>query len=185
MGVETPSYSLLAFSDEELPPEEATHTRPLQITVKCMGTKVPMVLIENGSALNVCPFRIALTIGLDVETIIPSPLTIRAYDNTSRKVMGTFKTPCKIGPIKTIVEFHVMDITLNYNLLLGRAWLHPIGAIPSSLHQKMKVPWKGGIAIVLSDDEILAPVFGLEEGGSELQRMKGILRIWSHIVAIR
>ena len=99
-----------------------------------MGTKVPMVLIENGSALNVCPIRIALTIGLDMETIIPSPLIVRAYDNFSRKVMGTFKDPCKIGPIETIVEFHFIDITLNYNLLLGRAWLHPIGAILSSLH---------------------------------------------------
>ena len=44
-----------------------------------------------------------------------------------------------------------------------------MGAIPSSLHQKMKIPWKGGIAIVLGDGEILAPYYGLEEGVSELQ----------------
>ena len=50
--------------------------------------------------------------------------------------MGTFKAPCKIGPLETIVEFHVMDITPNYNLLLGRAWLHPIGVIPSTLHKR-------------------------------------------------
>ena len=29
MGVEAPSHPLLAFSDEELPPEGATHIRPL------------------------------------------------------------------------------------------------------------------------------------------------------------
>ena len=168
VGVEAPSHPLLAFSDEELPPELAIHTRPLQITIECMGAKIPMVLTDNGSALNVCLFRTTLTISLDVETIIPSPLIIRAYDNTSRKVMRTIKAPCKIGPLETIVEFHV-DITLNYNLLLGRAWLHPIGAIPSSLHQKMKILWKGGIVVVIGDDEILAPVCGLEEGGSELQ----------------
>ena len=98
MGVEGSSHPLLAFSDEDLPPEGATHTRPLQITIECMGAKVSMVLIDNGSALNVCPFRIALTIGLDIEIIIPSPLTVRAYGNTSRKVMGTFKAPCKIEP---------------------------------------------------------------------------------------
>ena len=119
-----------------------------------MGAKVLMVLIDKGSALNECPLRTTLTIGLDVETIIPFPLTVRAYDNTSRKVMGTFKAPCKIGPLKTIVEFHVMDITLNYNLLLGRVWLHPTRVIPSSLHQKMKIPWKGGIAVVIGDGEI-------------------------------
>ena len=111
IGVEGSSHPLLAFSDEDLPSKGATHTRPLQITIECMGSKVPVVLINNGSALNVCPFRTALTIGLDMETIILSPLTIRAYDNTSRKVMGTFKVPCKIGPIETIVEFHVMSWT--------------------------------------------------------------------------
>ena len=132
-----------------------------------------MVLIDIGFAMNVCPFRTTLTIGLDVETIIPPPLTVRAYDNTSRKVMGTFKAPCKIGPIETIMEFHVMKIAPNYKLLLGRALLHPIGAIPSSLHQKMKISWNGGIVVVLRDGEILLPVYGLEEKGSELQ-MSGI-----------
>ena len=122
-----------------------------------------------GFVLNVCPFRTTPTTGLDVETIIPFPLTVRAYDNTSRKVMETFKAPCKIGPLETIVEFHMMDITPDYNLLLGKAWLHPIKAIPFSLHQKMKVLWKGGIAIVIGDGEILASFCGLEEGGSELQ----------------
>ena len=107
-----------------------------------MGAKVPMVLIDNGYALNVCPFRTALTVGLDMETTISSPLTVRTYDNISRKVIGTFKAPCKIGPLETIVKFHVMDITPNYNLLLGRAWLHPNEAIPFLLHQKMKIPWK-------------------------------------------
>ena len=141
MGVNNFSQPL-TFFDKDLPPKGAIHTRPLQITIECKGAKVLMVLIDNGSTLNLCPFRTTLIIGLDMETIIPSPLTVRAYDNTSRKVMGTFKALCKIGPMQTIVEFHVMNITPNYNLLLGRAWLHPNGAIHSSLHQKMKIPWK-------------------------------------------
>ena len=119
MVFEALSHPFLAFSDEELPHEGATYTRLLQITIECIGAKVSMVLIDNGSALNVCPFRTAFTIGPDVEKIILSPLTVRAYDNTSRKVMRTFKAPCKM--LETIEEFHVMDITPNYNLLLGRA----------------------------------------------------------------
>ena len=142
MGVEGSLHPFLTFSDEDLPPKGATHARPLQITTECMGAKVPMVLINNGPALNVCPFRTAFTIGLYMETIIPSPWTVRTHNNTLRKVMGTFKSPCKIRPMETIVEFHVMDITPNYNLLMGKAWLHPNGAIPSSLHQKMKIPRK-------------------------------------------
>ena len=33
----------------------------------------------------------------------------------------------------------------------------------------MKIPRKGGIAVIIGDGEILAPVYGLEERGSELQ----------------
>ena len=115
MGVEAPSCPFFTFFDKELPPQGATHTRPLQIIVECMGAKVPMVLIDNGSTLNVCPFRTAFTIGLDVETIIPFLLTIKAYDNTSRKVIGTFKALCKISPIKTIVERHgfILNVTFS------------------------------------------------------------------------
>ena len=169
MGIKASSHPFLTFFNEELPFKGATHTRPLQFTVNCMGAKVPMVLIDNGSALNVCPFRISLKVVLELERIIPSPLTVRAYDNTSRKVMGTFKSPCKNGLLETIVEFHMMDITPNYNSLFGRAWLHPIGAISSTLHQKMKISWKRGIAVVLGDGEILAPVCGLEAEQNELQ----------------
>ena len=86
-----------------------------------MGAKFPMVLINNGFALNACPLRTALTVGLDMETITPSPMIVRAYNNTLRKIMGIFMAPCKIGPLETMVEFHVIDITPNYNLLLGRA----------------------------------------------------------------
>ena len=62
-----------------------------------------------------------------------------------------------------------MDITPNYSLLLERAWLHLVGAIPSTLHRKIKIPWKEGIAIVFGDGKILAPVCGIKEGGNELQ----------------
>ena len=117
MGVEGSLHPLLTFYNEDLLPKGATYTRPLQITIECMDAKFPMVLIDNGSALNICPFKTALTVDLNMETIIPSPLIVRAYDNTSRKAMSTFKAPCKIGPMETIVEFHVMDITPNYNLL--------------------------------------------------------------------
>ena len=33
----------------------------------------------------------------------------------------------------------------------------------------MKISWKGGIAVIIGDDEILSLVCGLEKGRSELQ----------------
>ena len=47
--------SCIVFSKDDLPPEGSDHTRPLHISVGCLGHRVPSVLLDNGSALNVCP----------------------------------------------------------------------------------------------------------------------------------
>ena len=60
VGFEALSHPFLTFFDEEVPLEGAIHTKPLHITYECMGAKVPMLLIDNGSSLNVCLFRIAV-----------------------------------------------------------------------------------------------------------------------------
>ena len=52
--------SCIVFFEDDLPLEGSNHTRPLHISVDCLGCRVPSVLLDNGSALNVCPFSTAL-----------------------------------------------------------------------------------------------------------------------------
>ncbi|KAL0015637.1 hypothetical protein SO802_002706 [Lithocarpus litseifolius] len=78
IGVEAVSHPSPTFSNEELTPEGITHIRSLQITIECMGAKVSMVLVDNGFTPNVCPFRTALKVGLDIETNTPSSLWAQA-----------------------------------------------------------------------------------------------------------
>ena len=53
----------LSFSDKELPPEGANHNKPLYISVECRDKWIPVVLVDTGSAINVCPARTAYAIG--------------------------------------------------------------------------------------------------------------------------
>ena len=46
-----------------------------------------------------------------------------------------------------------MDIPRSFNLLLGRPWIHSAGAIPSSLHQKVKFITNGQIITVLGEQD--------------------------------
>ncbi|KAL6347507.1 hypothetical protein AAG906_026029 [Vitis piasezkii] len=85
------------------------HTRPLYISISCSGHRVPSVLLDNGSALNICPLATAIAIGYAPSDLGPSTQIVRAYDSTRREVMGT----------------------LEIELLIA-------GAIPSSLHHKVK-----------------------------------------------
>ncbi|PKI72453.1 hypothetical protein CRG98_007153 [Punica granatum] len=46
---------------------------------------------------------------------------------------------CKyVGPCSFSITFQVLDIPNAFSLLLGRPWIHSAGAVPSSLHQRLK-----------------------------------------------
>ena len=45
----------ITFSDDELPKECTGHNQGLHITVKCELSYVTRVLIDGGSATNICP----------------------------------------------------------------------------------------------------------------------------------
>ena len=49
-----------------------------------------------------------------------------------------------------------MRIPTSFNLLLGRLWIHIVGVIPSSLHQKVKFIHDGRIITVQSTKDIFA-----------------------------
>ena len=75
---------------------------------------------------------------MKVEELTKSDLVIRAYDNSTRSVEGTFIAHVKTGPIEAVIKFTVLDIPITYALLLGRPWYHILGGVPSTVHQKVK-----------------------------------------------
>jgi hypothetical protein len=83
--------------------------------------------------------------------------------------MGTFEAKCKLGSVSSPVIFHVFEITTSYNLLLGRAWMKPKGIVPYTIHQKLKLPWKGGIITILGDREINAQVCDIRGSNEDLR----------------
>ena len=136
--MKTGRASYIVFSDDNLPSEGSGHTRPLYISIGCSGRRVPFVLLDNGSALNVCPLATAIALGYAPSDFGPSTQTVQAYDSTRREVMDTLEIELLIGPATFVTIFQVLRIPTSFNLFLGRPWIHRAGAIPSSLHQKVK-----------------------------------------------
>ena len=48
-----------------------------------------------------------------------------------------------------------MDISPSYNCLLGRPWIHIAGAIPSTLHQKIKFVTEGQLVCVSTEEDMI------------------------------
>ena len=125
------------------------------IDVACSGPKVPSVLLDNGSALNVCPLVTAIALGFSPSDFRPSIQIVRDYDGTQRTVMGTLTTHVMMGPIRYSILFQLLRIQSSFNLILGHPWIHEAGAIPSSLHQKVKFIHEGCIITIQSDKDVV------------------------------
>ena len=100
----------IVYFDDDLPLEGLDHVRPLFIDVACSGRRVSYVLLDNGSALSVCPLVTAIALGFSPSDFRPSTQTIRAYDGTQRTIMGTLTTHVMIGAVRYYVFFQVLRI---------------------------------------------------------------------------
>ena len=109
----------IVFSDDGLQPESANHTCPFYISVGCLGYRVSFVILDNDSALNVCPLATAIALGYASSDFGPFTQIVRAYDNTQREVMGTLEIELLIGPAIFVTLFHVLRIPRSFSLLLG------------------------------------------------------------------
>ncbi|PKI38148.1 hypothetical protein CRG98_041461, partial [Punica granatum] len=143
----------ILFSDNELPPEGCAHSQALHIVCKCNNHIVGRVMIDNGSALNVCPVTTLKQMNVDLNRVRPSKTAVRAFDGSRREVNGEIDLPIEVGPCSFNVTFQVLDIPNAFSLLLGRPWIHSAGAIPSSLHQKVKFIVKERIITVKGEED--------------------------------
>ena len=83
-------------------------------------------------------------------------MVVRAFDETKREVLENIELPIQVGPCTFNLEFIVMDINLSYNYFLGRPWIHMAGAVPSTLHQKVKFVAKENLITVASEEDMVA-----------------------------
>ena len=53
------------------------------------------------------------------------------------------------------VDFIVVDVFSLYTAIMGRPWLHTLGAVSSTLHQKVKYP-SGGQVLEIIGSQVAA-----------------------------
>ena len=128
--------------------EGRNHNRALFIPTEIKEKRTSYVMVDDGSTINVFPLQILPNLGVKVEELTKSDLVIRAYNDSTRSVEGTFVAPMKAGPIEAVIEFTMLDIPITYALLLGRPWYHVLGGVPSTVYQKVKFLLDGEVITI-------------------------------------
>ncbi|WP_044908681.1 retropepsin-like aspartic protease, partial [[Clostridium] innocuum] len=141
----------LSFKESDIPDVAPDHTLPLRIAVMVRDFAIKRVLVDNGSALNLCTLKFIKKIGFTEADIQHEMITIKAYDNLERTSEGTITLPIQLGPAMQDTVCHVVDLDLPFNILLGRPWIHSIKAVPSTYHQCIKFPHQGTEVTIHAD----------------------------------
>ena len=95
----------IAFTDEEIPPEDRDSTKAPHITIKCKSHVMPRALLDNGSSLNVIPMSTLSRLPIDLSNLKKSQMVVKAFDGTKREVLGNIKLPIQVGPSVFESEF--------------------------------------------------------------------------------
>ena len=160
----------IVFSADDLPPGGPDHTLPLYIIVGYLGHRVPSILLDNGSTLNVCPLATVMSLGFGPSDFKPSTQSTKAYDSTRKVILSTLTFELQIGLVVFSTVFQILRIPTSFNLLLGKPWIHGDSAIPSSFHQEVKLIHEDRVITVQSsrDISLSEPVLEISHSESDL-----------------
>ena len=74
-------------------------------------------------------------------TAYDSPLV--SFDGKIVIPKGQIRLPVQTGPEVVEVDFIVVDTYSPYTAIVARPWLHTLGFVSSTMHQKVKYPSEG------------------------------------------
>ena len=68
--------------------------------------------------------------------------------------LGQISLPVNMEGKEVVVTFRVVASFSPYTVILGRLWIHAIGAVPSTLHMKVKFRTEQGVAVVKGSQQV-------------------------------
>lgn len=87
-------------------------------------------------------------LGLKSEDLFKYDTPLVGFDGRMVISEGQISLPMNMEGKEVMVTFIVVASFSPYTAILGRAWIHAIGAVPSTLHVKVKFRTEQGIAII-------------------------------------
>jgi hypothetical protein len=117
------------------------HLKPLFIRAKINNVGVSKVLIDEGAAVNLMPHSLLKKIGKFDTDLHTHNIVLSNYQGKTGHSMGAIQVDVCVGSTVRPTLFLVVPSKANFNLLLGREWIHGVGAVPSTLHQRLII-WR-------------------------------------------
>nr|XP_023890092.1 uncharacterized protein LOC112002167 [Quercus suber] len=133
-------HPTLTFFEEDKDGTTQPHDDALVITLRIGVYDVKRVMVDGGSTAEVMYPDLYKGLGLKPEDLSPYSSPLMSFDGKLVTPEGMIKLPIQTGPEVVEVDFIVVNTYSPYTAIVGRPWLHTLGGVASSLHQKVKFP---------------------------------------------
>ena len=109
------------------------------------------VMVDQGSAAEIMYLDLYRGLNLRAEDLKPYSSPLVSFEGKVIIPNGQIRLLVQTSSETVKVDFIVMDAYSPYTAIVARPWLHTLGAVSSTLHQKFKYPSEGQIEEILED----------------------------------
>ena len=131
---------MLSFTDADKLGTIQPHDDALVVTLRIGGYDVKRVMIDQGSAAEIMYPDLYKGLGLKPENLTTYSSPLVSFKGKMDVPKGQIRLHVQVGTDVVEVDFIVVDVFSPYTAIMGRPWLHTLGAVSSTLHQKVKYP---------------------------------------------
>ena len=139
------------FSNEDKIGTIQPHNNALMITLRIGGYDVKRVMVDQGSAVEIMYPDLYKGLSLRAEDLTPYSSPLVSFEGKVIIPKGQIRLLVQPGSETVEVDFIVIEAYSPYTAIVARPWLHTLGAVSSTLHQKVKYPSKVQIEEILGD----------------------------------
>ena len=105
------------------------------------------VMIDQGSAVEIMYPDLFKGLGLKPEDLSAYSSPLVSFEGKMVVPRGQIRLPVQTGLV-------VVDVFSPYTAIMGRPWLHSLGVVSSTLHQKVKYPSEGQVLEIVGSQSM-------------------------------
>ena len=134
---------VMGFSDEDKIGTIQPHNDALVITLRIGGYDVKRVIVDQGSATEIMYPELYKGLNLKAKDLTPYSSPLVSFKGKIIIPKGQIRLLMQTGSKIVEVDFIIVDAYSPYTVIVARPWLHTLGVVSSTLHQKVKYPSGG------------------------------------------
>ena len=143
---------VMGFSDEDKIGTIQPHDNALVITLRIGGYDMKKVMVDQGSTAEIMYPDLYKGLSLRFEDLTPYSSPLVSFEGKIIIPNGQIRLPVQTGSETAEVDFIIVDTYSPYTAIVARPWLHTLGVVSSTLHQKIEYPFEGQIEEIRSEE---------------------------------